>query len=329
MRGRQSVSDRNPFYRATLRFECRDFTGCEARVSGTPLIVYALSLVPAVLWGFGPILDKRGMDAGGTSLQAAFVVVLLNTVLFWVALTVRSWPNPLAGLTPRVVLLFTVAGLVGTAAARIFVFVGVDRLGASVNSAGISTRPLFATLLALGFLGESLGPLTGVGVVVLVLGLVSLTYSKGGDVGGWETRDLLFPVGAAAVFAAGNVLRRFGFTETGATPLQAVTIDETAALIALGAYALTRDRADVFAVPRASYWYFSASGLLTAVALLAFFTAFSLDAGRVAVVDSLAATAPLFTTIFSALLLRDVERVTRGVVVGAVLVVVGAVLITV
>jgi uncharacterized membrane protein len=65
------------------------------------------------------------------------------------------------------------------------------------------------------------------------------------------------------------------------------------------------------------------------VALLAFFTAFSLDAGRVAVVDSLAATAPLFTTLFSAVLLRDVERVTRGVVLGALLVVVGVVLITI
>jgi len=298
-------------------------------MSGTPLIVYALALVPAVLWGFGPILDRRGMDAGGNSLQAALVVVTVDSGLYWVALAARSWPNPLQGVTPRLVLLFTVAGLFGTALGRIFVFAGVERVGASINSAGISTRPLFATLLALGFLGEPLGPLTGVGVAVLVVGLVVLTYSKGGDVSGWETRDLLFPVGAAAVFAAGNVLRRFGFTDTGATPLQAVAVNETAALVALLAYAVTRDRTAVFAVPRASYRYFSASGVLTAVALLAFFTAFSLEAGRVAVVDSLAATAPLFTAIFSAVLLRDVERVTRGVVVGAVLVVLGAVLITV
>ena len=294
----------------------------------TPVIVYALALVPAVLWGFGPILDKRGMDAGGTSLQAALVVVLVDSVLYWAALLVVSWPDPFTGLTPRLVGLFAVAGILGTAAGRIFVFAGVDRVGASINSAGISTRPLFATLLALGFLGEPLGPLTGVGVLVLVGGLVALTYSKGGDVSGWEPRDLLFPVGAAAVFAAGNVLRRFGFTDTNATPLQAVAVNETAALVALAAYAVARGRTNVVSESRASYGYFVGSGLLTAVALMAFFTAFSLEAGRVAVVDSLAATAPLFTTIFSALLLRDVERVTRGVVLGAVLVVVGAVFIT-
>lgn len=298
-------------------------------MSDVPLLVYGLALVPAVLWGFGPILDKRGMDAGGNSLQAAIVVVTLDSGLYWLALLVRSWPNPFAGLTLRLVVLFTVAGLLGTALGRIFVFAGVRRVGASINSAGLSTRPLFATLLALGFLGEPLGRLTGVGVVVLVGGLVALTYSKGGDVSGWETRDLLFPLGAAAVFGAGNVLRRFGFTDTGATPLQAVAVNETGAFVALLAYTLTRDRTAVFGAARASYRYFIGSGLLTAVALLAFFTAFSLDAGRVAVVDSLAAMAPLFTTIFSAILLRDVERVTRGVLLGAVLVVVGAVLITI
>ena len=51
--------------------------------------------------------------------------------------------------------------------------------------------------------------------------------------------------------------------------------------------------------------------------------------GGVAIVDSLAATTSLFTTIFSAVLLGDVERVTRGVITGAMLVVLGAILITV
>lgn len=297
-------------------------------MTGTPLVVYALALLPAVLWGLGPIFDKRGMDAGGTATQAAIVVVVVDSVLYWLALLLTSWPNPFTGLTVDLVAVFAVAGLFGTAMGRILVFAGVHRVGASINSAGISTRPLFATLLALGFLGEPLGPLTGVGIVVLVTGLVVLTYSKGGDVSGWQPRDLLFPVGAAAVFAAGNVLRRFGFGDTAATPLQAVAINETAALVALAAYALVTRGTDPLDTPRESYTYFTGSGLITAVALLSFFTALSMEAGRVAIVDSLAATAPLFTTVFAAVLLRDVERVTRGIVLGAALVVVGAVCIT-
>ena len=138
-------------------------------------------------------------------------------------------------------------------------------------------------------------------------------------------------VGALAgvlVFAFGNVLRRFGLTTTPATPIQAVAINETAALVALTAYALARNRRDVLTAPRSSYVYFTGSGVLTAVALLSMFSALSMEAGRIAIVDPLMATAPLFTTLFAAVLLRDVERVTKGVVVGAALVVVGVVLIT-
>ena len=85
-------------------------------------------------------------------------------------------------------------------------------------------------------------------------------------------------------------------------------------------------RGDVFGAPRRTYAYFAGSGTITAVALLSLFAA--LARGRVAVVDPLAATAPLFTVLFAAVLLRDLERVTRGVVVGAALVVLGAALIT-
>lgn len=298
-------------------------------MTGAPPLVYALALVSAVFWGFGPVLDKRGMSAGGDPLQAALVVVVVDTSLYWLALFVRSWPVPFSGLTPRLVGIFAVAGLVGTALGRIFVFAGVDRVGASVNSAGISTRPLFAALLAVFFLGEPLDLVTAAGIVVLVAGLVTLTYSTGGDVEGWQPRDLLFPVGAAAVFAVGNVLRRFGFQNTGATPLQAVAVNETAALVGLGLYTVARHGTDPLDASRESYIYFLGSGLVTVVALLSFFAAFAMEAGRVAIVDPLAATAPLFTTVFAAAFLGDLEQVTRGIVAGAVLVVAGAVLITV
>jgi DME family drug/metabolite transporter len=290
-------------------------------------VVYALALVPAVLWGFSPILSKRGMAGGGSSLQASLVVVAVDSTLYWVALAALDGTAALAGVSTAAVALFFGAGVVGTALGRLAVFRGVDRVGASVNSAGISTRPLFATGLAALWLGERVGPITGVGVVVLVAGLVTLTYSEGGDRSGWRPRDLLYPLAAAALFAVGNVARRFGLLEFEATSvLAAVALNELGALVALAAYAVVADRRDVLAAPRRTYAYFAGSGTITAVALLALFAA--LARGRVAVVDPLAATAPLFTVLFAAVLLRDLERVSKGVVAGAALVVVGAVLIT-
>lgn len=289
--------------------------------------VYALSLVPAVLWGFSPILSKRGMAAGGGSVQAALVVVVVDSIVYWTVLLAVSGTDPFDGVDATAFAIFFVAGLIGTAVGRVAVFAGVHRVGASINSAGISARPLFATFIALVWLGEPVGPLTGIGVVVLVAGLVVLAVSKGGDLAGWRPRDLAFPLAAALAFAVGNVMRRFGLTTTAVTTLQAVTVNETAALIGLVAFAVATRGRGVFDAPRRTYLYFTGSGLLTALALLALFEA--LDRGPVAVVDPLAGTAPLFTTVFAALLLGDLERVSKGVVAGAALIVVGAGLITV
>lgn len=287
---------------------------------------YLLALVAALLWGFSPILSKRGMAAGGSALQASLVVVTVDSVLYWLGLLWRHGTAPFDGLPLETVGVFLFAGVVGTALGRLATFAGVHRVGASVNSAGISTRPLFATLLALAWLGEPVSPLAAVGIVVLVAGLVVLALGKGGDLGGWTTRDLLFPLAAAAAFAVGNVVRRYGLTVTDASTLQAVALNESAALVALFGFAVATRRADVLDAPRETYLFFTGSGLLTAVALFALFEAF--DRGPVALVDSIAATAPFFTTIFAYFLLSDVERVTRGVVAGALLVVAGAALIT-
>ena len=268
------------------------------------------------------------MAGGGSSLQASLTVVVVDSSLYWVALFALQGLAVFASVTPASAALFLASGLVGTALGRLAVFVGVDRVGASVNSAVISTRPLFASLLAVLALGETVTPTTVVGIVVLVGGLTALALSRGGDVGGWQPRDLLFPLAAAAAFAVGNVARKFGLDAfAGITLLEAVALNELGALVALAAYAVVAGRGDVLDAPRRTYAYFAGSGTLTAVALFSLFAA--LQIGRVVVVDPLAATAPLFTAVFAAVLLRDLERVTPRLVAGAVLIVVGVVLIVV
>ncbi|MXV61509.1 EamA family transporter [Natronorubrum sp. JWXQ-INN-674] len=290
--------------------------------------VLALALIPAIFWGFTPVFDKRGMAAGGGSVQASLVVVIVDSVIYWLVIAAVYGRSAFSGLTVEVLAVFAFAGVVGTALGRITIFVGVDKVGASLNSTILSTRPLFATLIALVFLGEPLGPVTGLGIVVLVAGLSVLTASSGGDLGGWRPRDLLWPVAAAATFAVANVSRRYGMLETPISALEAVALNETAGLIALVAYAAATGGRDVLDRPSASYRYFVVSGLLTTVAMLSLMAALGLEEGRIAIVDPLVATAPLFTLLFAAVLLRDLERVTKGVVAGAALVVAGAVLIT-
>lgn len=294
-----------------------------------PPEVYVLALIPAVLWGFEPVISKRGMAAGGTTLQASLVVVLVDSALYWLVLLVFEGPSGIGELTPYTISLFLLAGLVGTALGRLAIFAGIRRVGASINSAVVSARPVFAAILAVALLGEVATAATVAGIVVLAVGLAVLALARGGDLSGWEPRDLLFPLTAAVAFAAGNVLRRFGLNVTPATAFEAIALNETAAFVALFGFALVRGRTEVLSLPRRSYALFAVSGVLTAGALLSLFTALSLPEGRVVVVDPLVATAPLFTAVFAYAFLNDLERVTRGIVAGALLVVTGAVLVTV
>ena len=69
-------------------------------------LVYALALVPAVLWGFSPILSKRGMAGGGSSLQASLTVVVVDSSLYWVALFALQGLAVFASVTPASAALF-------------------------------------------------------------------------------------------------------------------------------------------------------------------------------------------------------------------------------
>jgi len=230
------------------------------------------------------------MAGGGSSLQASLTVVVVDTTLFASALLVLQGTNAFSSVTPAAAAVFLGAGLVGTALGRLATFTGVDRVGASINSAGISARPLFASVLAAGFLGQAVEPVVGAGILVLVAGLVVLALSKGGDLAGWDPRDLVFPLAAAFFFGVGNVARAYGLRTFGdVTLLEAVALNEAGALVALAGYGAYAARGDIFSAPRRTYAYFAGSGTLTAVALLALFGA--LELGRVAVVDPLAATA--------------------------------------
>lgn len=296
--------------------------------------VYVLALLPAVLWGVSPIFSKRGMASGGTALQASLTVVVVDSTIYVLALLAVQGLDVGASFTVVSAGLFVGAGVVGTAVGRIAVFVGVDRVGASINSAVISIRPLFASLLAVLVLDEPITAGTAVGICILVVGLVVLAISRGGDLTGWQQRDLLFPLLAAAAFGLGNVIRKAGLGAfSTVTVLEAVALNELGALVTLAAVgSLTASSfggqsRPVLAGPPRSYAFFAASGTITAVALLSLFAA--LRIGRVVVVDPLAATAPLFTAVFAAFFLRDLERVTARLVLGAVLIVVGVVLIVV
>lgn len=286
-----------------------------------------LAFVSAAFFGLEPVLTKRGLAEGGTWLQSTLILLGVRVVLFWSALfVVAGAANALAGLTGFAVAVFALASLVATALGRPAMYVGIDRVGSTVTNAFVNARPLVSVILGAAVLGEHVTLSIGVGVLVLVGGLVVVTLSKGGDIAGWSKADLLFPLLTAVVFSSGNVIRRFGFTSTSTTVLQAVAVGETVTFLAMVAYAYGGHPRPVWTAGRRVYGYFLGGTFLASLGFLAMFGA--LEGGPVSVVDPVVAAAPLLTVGFAAVFLRDVERVTARLVAGVVLVVLGIVLVT-
>jgi drug/metabolite transporter (DMT)-like permease len=289
--------------------------------------VVILALLTAAGWGASDPLAKSGMRHGGTPFQVSLTVVVVSLVMYWGALLVRG--SDVLAYPAWVLWLFVFTGLGATALARVLSYTGVQRVGASISSATVNTRPVWAGLFAVVFLGEVVTLQGVLGILVVVAGLVMVAFSGGGDVSGWNLRDLLFPLAAALTFAGGNVARRYAFTTSDVGSLEGVAINETAGLVGLLAYLLFRHGRDIggfLAAPRKAYAYFVGCGVLSALSLLTLFEA--LNRGTVVVVDPLSSPTSLFAILFTFLFLREVENVTKKLIGGAVLVVTGVVLIT-
>jgi drug/metabolite transporter (DMT)-like permease len=290
------------------------------------LSVLSLSLVSGCCWGIGPVFSKLGMEQGGRSERATLIVLSVGATIFWViSLASGGGLERFARLSLLALSAFVIAGFCGTSIAWLLWFRGIDRVGASVSNVVFYSQPLFAVLLAAVILGEQVTPSVAIGVVLVVGGIGLLSLSGDQKVGSWQTSALIFPLAAAILAAGGTVVNRFGFSISAVTPLEAAIINLTSALPLMIGYVLVTRRGTLTGISRSDL-YFVASGLANAAALFAMFAA--LETGPVILVAPVVGTSPLFTTLFAAIVLRDVERVTRRTVVSAILTVMGVTVVS-
>lgn len=294
-------------------------------IPGLELVAIGAAFLAALFFGMEGVLGKRGIEAGGNAILASLIVAIVSMVLFGgVAVgttsltTVSSWSLSSVGI-------FFVGGVFGSGFGVLAIYQGIDRVGASINTAVVNGRPLFAALFGFLFLSESLRFITLGGIGVLVIGLVFIALSKGGDIRGWETRELMFPFGASVLLSLANVMRRYGLTRTEIELFEGIAINAAGGLFVLVSYVVLTNRKELLFAPRRAYGWLIITSTITALALFSLF--FALEREMVAIVDSIAATAPLFTLVLSWLFLRDVERITVPLMTGVSLVVLGTILI--
>lgn len=286
-----------------------------------------LATLAALMFAFQFLFVRLGTRDG--SVSDVILVSLLCNVLIVVPPAVFLFDR---SMTFHAAAAFVGAGVFGSLFARICMFASIKRIGANRTSPIVASNALFATILAVLLLDESLTAIHFVGIVLIVAGIAVVSYetaeSTAIDATRWDFAILLsLPLLAAAFIGLEPIFISYALDD-GAGIVPGLAISVSVAFVGFLVYTAATDTLPSRSVIHEPFakWYVGA-GVATTGGLLAAFAA--LETAPVVVVAPVVQTSPLIVVALSALFLpRTLERVTPRIVAAAVMVVIGAIVVT-
>jgi uncharacterized membrane protein len=158
--------------------------------------------------------------------------------------------------------------------------------------------------------------------MVIVCGTILLSLS--GKHAGFEARHLVYPFLSASCFGVVAIARKMGLGHAG--PLFDSAVNITAAMVASSAFVMASGNRGALRCDRQSLLYFIGGGIAENSGV--FLVLLALGLGDVSVVIPLAGTAPLFVLVLAYLFPIAAEKRSWRVVVGAVMIVLGVMLLS-
>ena len=278
-------------------------------------------IISAMGWAVDAILVRRGARTSNV-LSAAFLSFVVTTILMWLYVALNF---PLSIVRSPAAFYFMLSGTLQPLLARILLYIGIDRLGVARAMPIRSTGPLFSVAIAVLFLYERPAASVYLGGLLIVAGGWMVLYRKGETNGGWRLIDAMYPLGAAFLAGVSQNLRRAGLLIL-PNPFVAGAVTTGTSLTIFLIYLSIKRQFSVVVPSRESMPYFIPTAFVSAGSQLLVFV--SLNLGEVSTMIPLLNITPLFSVLFSLIFLRDLEKVTLNIVLGALSLLGGAILIT-
>ena len=133
-------------------------------------------LLAATCWGFSAILVRLGLQYIRPT-TGTWVSVIPGSIFVMALAVVFNWDD-ITSLAAIAFVWFALAGLFNFALGRFLNAVSIQRAGVARATPLFSTAPLFATILAIIFLGESVTPWLLLGTVTIVSGIALITSEQ-------------------------------------------------------------------------------------------------------------------------------------------------------
>ena len=273
----------------------------------------------ALCFSIAHIFVRRGLD-GSNALTGSVISLGTSTVIFW---TLASLLAPLSLLSSPAIGYFMAGGFFAPAIGQTLGYIGMERIGVARSSPIVNTSPMFSSVFAVLLLGEIWLAQNILGTCLVILGVVILSTSRPAS-GKWQKKDVIYPVLAALAFGISTTFRKTGLM-TVHVPLLAAAVTVGTAFFVLLAIVWFKGGRDILRFnQRSSSWLF-AGAVINSAAILSFFSA--LNVGTIVRVEPLVASNPLLTILWASIFLRQFETLSWRVIVGALVTVVGTVLV--
>ena len=265
------------------------------------------------------IIIRRGLVTSNAA-TGTIVSVMVTAVLLWVItpffLSLSSFQTP-------AIWYFGIGGIFAPAIGRYMTFKGIERVGVARSVPISNTSPMFSSIMAVILMGEhwTIQNILGTSLVILGIVILSKTRTENSD---WRKIDLIYPALAAFCFATASTLRKIGLLIVN-LPLMAAVVSSTTALFVGLILHQMQGGGREFSLSRKSFAWFLAAGFAHTGAMLSAF--YALSSGKIVIVDPLIGSSPVITLFLTTVFLRDLEALTLRVVIGALITVVGSILI--
>jgi drug/metabolite transporter, DME family len=254
-----------------------------------------IALSASILFGFSNHVQHKALDHMDVR-TGTIVNVATTTGILWLLSPLFLVPETL--LAPAAGW-FALAGLVVPSLSMTFHTLSVRLIGPGLTAGLASTSPVFAMILAVAILGETvtIRILAGTAIVVGGIAFIALRSRRTGA--GWPLWAVAIPLGAALVRGLAHNVIKVGLG-TLPSPMTAALVASTVSFVVLLIVHVMTARS----MPRwnAGYGWFGLCGVLNGFGLMGL--NFALGLGDVVVVSPLVATTPVFTLVIGWLFFR-------------------------
>ncbi len=273
----------------------------------------------ALCFSIAHVLIRRGL-VGSNALTCSLISLATTTAIFWLLVLILT---PLSALWTPAIGYFIAAGIFAPAIGQTLGYIGIERIGVARSTPIVNSAPIFSSSFAVLFLGEVWTAQNILGTLSVIIGVIILSSGKSSE-GEWRKIDILYPLVAAVAFGISTTLRKFGLSALHVPLLGAAVTVGTAFFILLGLIQLRGGRQALKFNPASTRWLFGAAVVNTG-AILSVFSALNL--GKVVRVEPLIASNPLLTILWVGIFLRQIERISVRIVLGALFTVMGTTLV--